>query len=85
MACHAYHAYAVQLGQGYLIQSAVGESSCSAKENVASEDAYPCACVDCEDWDENWLSSLNVDNPNSDTEEVDYDLLATATTQINIF
>ena len=34
-----------------------------------------CADFDCEDWDENWLNSLNVDNPDSDTEEVDYDLL----------
>ena len=34
-----------------------------------------CADFDCEDWDENWLNSLNIDNPDSDTEEVDYDLL----------
>ena len=34
-----------------------------------------CADFDCEDWDENWLNSLNVHNPDSDTEEVDYDLL----------
>ena len=36
---------------------------------------HVCADFDCEDWDENWLNSLNVDNPDSDTEEVDYDLL----------
>ena len=65
---------AVQLGS--LIQSAMGESSCSAEEYVAGEDTIPvCADFDCEDWDENWLNSLNVDNPDSDTEEVDYDLL----------
>ena len=66
-----------------LIQSAVGESSCSVEEYVAGEDALPvCADFDCEDWDENWLNSLNDnpnsdtgDNPDSDTEEVDYDLL----------
>ena len=57
----------------------MGESSCSSKEYVAGEDALPvCADFDCEDWDENWLNSLNDDpnsdtgdNPNSDTEEVD--------------
>ena len=65
---------AVQLGS--LIQSAMGESSCSAEEYVAGEDTIPvCADFYCEDWDENWLNSLNVDNPDSDTEEVDYDLL----------
>ena len=66
-----------------IIQSAVGESSCSVEEYVAGEDALPvCADFDCEDWDENWLNSLNDnpnsdtgDNPDSDTEEVDYDLL----------
>ena len=71
----------VQLGS--LIQSAMGESSCSVEEYVAGEDALPvCADFDCEDWDENWLNSLNdnpdsdtSDNPDSDTEEVDYDLL----------
>ena len=53
----------------------MGESSCSAEEYVAGEDALPvCADFDCEEWGENWLNSLN-DNPNSDTEEVDYDLL----------
>ena len=53
----------------------MGESSCSAEEYIAGEDALPvCADFDCEDWDENWLNSLN-DNPDSDTEEVDYDLL----------
>ena len=58
----------------------MGESSCSAEEYIAGEDALPvCADFDCE---ENWLNSLNDnpdsdtgDNPNSDTEEVDYDLL----------
>ena len=71
----------VQLGS--LIQSAMGESSCSVEEYVAGEDALPvCADFDCEDWDEKWLNSLNDnpdsdtgDNPDSDTEEVDYDLL----------
>ena len=45
-----------------------------------------CPDFDCEDWEENWLKSLN-DNPDSDTgdnsdsdgtgdiKEVDYDLL----------
>ena len=61
----------------------MGESSCSAEEYVAGEDALPvCVDFDYEDWDENWLNSLNDDpnsdtgdSPNSDTEEVDYDLL----------
>ena len=52
-------------------------------EYLAGEDALPvCADFDCEDWDEKWLNSLNDnpdsdigDNPNSDAEEVDYDLL----------
>lgn len=51
---------------------------------LAKEDALPvCADFDCEDWDENWLNSLNYnpnsdtgDNPDSDTEEVDYDLIS---------
>ena len=67
---------AVQLGS--LIQSAMGESSYSAEEYIAGEDIIPvCADFDGEDWDENWLNShsLNVDNLDSDTEEVDYDLL----------
>ena len=56
---------------GFLIQSAMGESSRSAKEYVAGEDAIPvCADFDCEDWDENWLKSLNDNNPGSDTEKV---------------
>lgn len=71
---------------GPLIRSAMGGSSCSAEEYLTGEDALPvCADFDCEDWDENWLNSLN-DNPDSDTgdnpdsdtgdtEEVDYDLL----------
>lgn len=80
---HAWHTLYTQYthstvrlsDSGCLIQSAMGESSCSAEEYVAGEDALPvCADFDCEDWDENWLNSLN-DNPNSDTEEVDYDLL----------
>ena len=41
----------------------MGESSCSAEEYVAGEDTIPvCADFDYEDWDENWLNSLNVDN-----------------------
>ena len=49
----------------------MGESSRSAKEYVAGEDAIPvCADFDCEDWDENWLKSLNDNNPGSDTEKV---------------
>ena len=63
---------------GSLIHSAMGGSSCSAEEYITGEDDLPvCADFACEDWDENWLNSLN-DNPESDTgdiEEVDYDLL----------
>ena len=74
----------VQLGS--LIDSAMSGSNYSAEEYVTGEDAHPvCADFDCEDWDENWLNSLN-DNPSSDTGdnpdsdtgdtgEVDYDLL----------
>lgn len=60
---------------GYLIQSGMGEWSCSAVEYTLPM----CADFDCE---ENLLKSLNDnpnsdtgDSPNSDTEEVDYDLL----------
>ena len=64
----------------------MGGSSCSAEEYITGEDALPvCADFDCEDWEENWLNSLN-DNPDSDTgdnsdsdtgdtKEVDYDRL----------
>ena len=74
----------VQLGS--LIHRAMGGSSCSAEEYITGEDALPvCADFDCEDWEENWLNSLN-DNPDSDTgdnsdsdtgdtKEVDYDRL----------
>ena len=45
---------------GSLIHSAMGGSSCSAEEYVTGEDALPvCADFDREDWDENWLNSLN--------------------------
>ena len=75
---------AVQLGS--LIQSAMGESSCSAEEYVAGEDAIPvCADFDCEDWDENWLNSLNVDNPNQFWYWGSRLWSTTATTQINMF
>ena len=66
----------VQLGS--LIHSTMGGSSCSDEEYVTGEDALP-VCVDfaCEDWDKNWLNSLNYNSESdtSDTEEVDYDLL----------
>ena len=58
----------------------MGGSTCSAEEYVTGEDTLPvCGDFDCEDWDENWMNSLN-DNPDPDsdaidTEKVKYDLL----------
>ena len=53
---HAWLAYRIQITKklsrlqlGSLIQSAMGESSCSAEEYVAGEDTIPV----CADFDEN--------------------------------